>query len=121
MKVLLESQTFVDGSAANRFFGLSSSSILETMMSGVGSPVRSPSAFTRFAQGGQDDQDPILSAAAAGAMPWPGQQQQQQQQQPQQHPPGMPASFGNFNIGVESTPGVASNFGEPSAPEDIQV
>ena len=113
MKVLLESQTFVDGSAANRFFGLSSSSILETMMSGVDTPVRSPSAFTRFAQGGQDD--PILSAAAGGAMPWPG------QQQPQQQPPGMPASFGNFNIGVESTPGVASNLGEPPAQEDIQA
>ena len=90
-------------------------------MSGVGSPVRSPSAFSRFAQGGQDDQDPILSAAAAGAMPWPGQQQQQQQQQPQQHPPGMPASFVSFNIGVESIPGAASHFGEPPAQDDIQA
>ena len=102
MKVLLESQTFVDGSAANSFFGL----ILETMMSGVDTPVRSPSAFSRFTLGGQDE--PILSAAGT---PWP--------QPGGQQPPGIPESY---NIAIGSSPGLASNLGDPSpVQEDIQA
>ena len=112
MKVLLESQTFLDGRAQLTVFGLSSSSILEIMMSGVGTPTRSPSAFERYAQGAQDD--PILMAAAAGGTPWPG--------QPQQPPPGMPSSFERYNIAVGETPGAASNLGETAtAQQDIQA